>query len=490
MRWHDSNTRLSHQAIFIISVPFFFQLLLILTVLCLARAGDNQLREESNTRHILAQCSELTASVVKSASAMSFFLLGGADPRAANHELQMRNDSISQNLEQLNSLLNTAAERQRFEQLKIVTNELKSIFKASGAHDEMELVSVGQAKRVQPLIFKIENSIQSLSVIEQQHLDQAHAKYLQVQGLIQMTCWASLAVSLLIAAALLSYFDRSVTARMKTLKSNADRVVSGESLLPKLDGNDEFAQVDGSFHNLAQELDKATIRRKELLQMVAHDLRSPLSAILLALQFLLAGKRGEVSSAVKSELSRARDGAEGLIKLINDLLKLEAFESDTLSLDKRRTSLAFLLVKAVESVQPLASNKSITIDCPEQGPLVYVDPDRLTQVFVNLLSNAIKFSDAGQSIEVEILSTTRDVDGHFESWAEISVIDHGRGIPANKIDQLFQRFTQVQSDDKKHGTGLGLAICKELVEAHGGRIGCESELNAGSRFWIKILACD
>jgi signal transduction histidine kinase len=140
-------------------------------------------------------------------------------------------------------------------------------------------------------------------------------------------------------------------------------------------------------------------------------------------------------------------------------------------------------MKAINLIQVMANRTGITIGSDVAQPILLVtDPDRLIQVLTNLLSNAIKFSDWGAkiSITVELPSA--------ENYALFKVKDHGRGIPEEHLESVFERFKQVEASDsrKQGGTGLGLAICRSIVEQLGGQIWVKSELGQGSCFYFTI----
>jgi len=143
-------------------------------------------------------------------------------------------------------------------------------------------------------------------------------------------------------------------------------------------------------------------------------------------------------------------------------------------------SLDSIVKRAVDSVSGLADQKSIEIDAPECTLNVNVEADRIVQVLVNLLSNAIKFSPENSKIVVSA--------SDLPTGVKVTVADQGRGIPKDKLAEIFDRFSQVEHEDATThgGTGLGLAICKAIVEGHGGIIGVDSDEGSGSRFWFII----
>lgn len=223
--------------------------------------------------------------------------------------------------------------------------------------------------------------------------------------------------------------------------------------------------------------------KQEFFDMVSHDMRSPLSSIALAVDML---QDSELPEEALDQLKRVGNNSRHLIRLINDLLDIEKVEAGKIKLIYSVFSIAETAAEAIDVVQAQASKRKISLEL--QAPLsefnVCADQDRILRVLINLLSNAIKFSPKAGRIIINIV----DKADHFE----VSVQDEGRGIPADMLDSIFERFTQVSASDatKKGGTGLGLAICKGFVEAHSGIIKVESEAGKGSRFYFQIPHLD
>ena len=220
--------------------------------------------------------------------------------------------------------------------------------------------------------------------------------------------------------------------------------------------------------------------KQEFFGMISHDMRTPLTSILTAVDSLLAGVGGELSERVVSYLKLAEQGGQYLLNLMQDLLDIERLSAGAFPLNVEAFDFADVFKQASDMVSPLASKAGLTVTVPEGDFECLGDRDALTRVLVNLISNAIKFSPTGSSIDLSFVESTEDVT--------INVTDHGRGIPAELQSKVFDRFKQVNIDDakKKGGSGLGLAICKGFVEAHGGTIGVTSEQGKGSTFWFRI----
>jgi PAS domain S-box-containing protein len=220
--------------------------------------------------------------------------------------------------------------------------------------------------------------------------------------------------------------------------------------------------------------------KQEVIAMVTHDLKTPLTTIRHVLELLEDGRGGALSPTGIQLIERAGNASSAMLTLISDLLELEKIKAGMLNLSRSETNLQEVFEQCRQVVAGLSEKRSVPVEIRKTDIRVNVDPDRLLQVLVNLSSNAIKFSPADRPV---ILAADLS-----DSAVIVRVIDHGRGIPANLIESVFNRFTQVKSGDAKvqAGTGLGLAICKAIVELHGGTIWVESVEGEGSTFSFQI----
>lgn len=290
---------------------------------------------------------------------------------------------------------------------------------------------------------------------------------------------ASLAVNVLAAAALFFAFTVQITSRLATLSDNVVRFGKRQELNPVVSGKDEVAQLDVAFHDMANALKEAEGLKQRYLQMLSHDLRTPLTAIVASLS-LLALKEHGLKQAELDILDRAERNAETLLNLINELLEIERTESGAIVLDYRIFDFTALCAEVADSILPLAVKRQVHIKYPNAEQYMYADPERIRRVLANLLGNALKFSRSQSTITVTASESSE--------WVEVKVQDQGVGIPPEFLDKVFDRFQQVRKEDatERGGTGLGLAICKAIVEAHGGQIGVNSTVGAGSEFWFRI----
>jgi PAS domain S-box-containing protein len=220
-----------------------------------------------------------------------------------------------------------------------------------------------------------------------------------------------------------------------------------------------------------KELDRA---KDELIGMVSHELRTPLASLVGFTELLL--ERSLSESQRKQYLETMLKEGKRLTDLINDFLDLQGLEGGYKKLDLGPADLGTIIARAVTAAGQ-DTQTPIEVDLPNELPLVIADTSGIHQVLLNVLSNARKFSPGGGQIQIGAGVVTEGV--------EVSIQDHGLGIPTTELPRLFSKFYRVSSSDRRQisGTGLGLAISKRIIEGHGGRIWAESEgLGLGSRF--------
>ncbi len=232
-------------------------------------------------------------------------------------------------------------------------------------------------------------------------------------------------------------------------------------------------------HDISEQKD-AERMKQEVVKMVTHDLKTPLTTIQIFLEMLQAGVVGQLTENGADLVTAADRNAERMLALIGDLLDIEKIKSGMMDLQIEQIPLATVFAESYQSVSALANEHHLFIDLQPSDIVAPVDSHRIVRVLVNLISNAIKFSPANGSI---VVLAERTTDG-----VKISVTDQGRGIPAHMLSSIFEPFQQVQTSDAKQkgGSGLGLAICKAIVELHGGTIGVQSEENKGSTFFFTL----
>jgi signal transduction histidine kinase len=219
--------------------------------------------------------------------------------------------------------------------------------------------------------------------------------------------------------------------------------------------------------------------KSELMSTVSHELRTPLASI-YGYAELLANRLPEGQHRQFAEIIHRQ--ADRLAALIGDFLDLQRLEQGTVTLVSAPVDVGGLLAEQAELFRAQSARHRVDVQLPD-GPVTALgDRDRLAQVMANLLSNAIKYSPEGGTVTVEAAATGSKVT--------VAVRDEGIGIPADQQAHVFEKFFRAETPEVRGigGTGLGLALCRELVEAHGGRIGFESTPGSGSTFWFTLAA--
>lgn len=228
-----------------------------------------------------------------------------------------------------------------------------------------------------------------------------------------------------------------------------------------------------------EEAERAKHSREELMAMVSHDLKNPLSSIQMNAQ-LLKRFLPEMDEKSRSITERIFKSSVMMNNLIDDILCVTKLEAGHVSIDAVRLSLHSVIDEAIEVLGPIAAHKNVRLKREDESFNFETEYDygRMLQVFSNIIGNAIKFTPDGGTISVKV-----EKSGH--EFVVASVRDSGPGIPKEHLPSVFDRFWQAHQT-KRLGTGLGLAISKGIVEAHGGEIWAESEAGQGATFLIRL----
>jgi len=221
-----------------------------------------------------------------------------------------------------------------------------------------------------------------------------------------------------------------------------------------------------------------------VISTVSHQLKSPLTSIRMAIHLLLEEKVGPLTEKQVELLVVAREDSDRLHGILNNLLDISRIESGRDQMEFHAVSARSMVLEALEPFRRTAQDQGLTlsIELPEDLPEVLADPTRINHVFSNLLSNAFKYTSPGGKITLRAKAD--------EEWVQFSVSDTGRGIPSKYLPRIFEPFFRVPDQGKETGAGLGLAIVKEIVEAHAGTVGVESQEGQGSRFTFTLRRAD
>jgi len=223
--------------------------------------------------------------------------------------------------------------------------------------------------------------------------------------------------------------------------------------------------------------------REDFAAMIAHDLRTPLQAVLLQVDVLIRQAAGAAATVPVATLHRMKANGRRLELLIRDLLDASRIDARQLVLQPQRTDLAVVVTSLVGQLQAALGPRQVRLEVEDALPHVEVDPLRFEQVLTNLIENAVKYSAEGEPIRVAVSARERGV--------EVSVEDRGPGIPPFELPHLFDRYYQTRrARAAGQGLGLGLFIARGLVEAHHGRIAVESTPGQGSAFRVWLPSAE
>jgi len=228
--------------------------------------------------------------------------------------------------------------------------------------------------------------------------------------------------------------------------------------------------------------ESANVAKTEFLAAMSHELRTPLNAIGGYTDLLSLGIGGPITSQQTEYLERIRGSQQHLLGIISDLLNFSRIEGGQLTYDFAHLSLSDVIERVVPMVEPQAKAKSISLitDSADANCIVFGDRAKVDQILLNLLSNAVKFTGSNGTVRVRSIGS--------EKTASIEVTDTGAGIPADKLQAIFEPFVQLgRSLSSAHeGTGLGLAISRELARAMNGELMVSSKVGSGSTFTLTL----
>jgi two-component system sensor histidine kinase BaeS len=258
------------------------------------------------------------------------------------------------------------------------------------------------------------------------------------------------------------------TQPIEEMMDAADHVAQGDYTARVTEhGPRDVRQLAHAFNSMSERLQLNDEQRRRLLADISHELRTPLTVLHGNLEGMLDGIYQPDAARLESLVEETRV----MSRLIDDLRTLADADSGTLKLQRESTDLGLLINEVIASFrgQAQAGGVNLSVEAASDLPLLEIDPARIRQVLTNLIANALRYTISGGSIRVGCVSTSQ--------LLEVTVSDTGRGIAPSDLPHIFDRYTK--SSDSR-GSGLGLAIAKDLVEAHGGNITVQSEVNHGT----------
>ena len=276
---------------------------------------------------------------------------------------------------------------------------------------------------------------------------------------------------------------RQITAPLYALTAASTRIASGDlTARVAKPGNDEIGQVGSAFNAMADSLNKSEDARRNMIADIAHELRNPLGVIQGQLEGMIDG----VFPTTPEQIASVHDETLLLTRLVDDLRDLALADAGQLRIVRQPADLRALIEKTVAAFAPQAAEKNIALksEIAPALPEVSIDAQRIEQVLRNLIGNALRHTPDGGVVSVQCSVNSG------QSSVVVRVSDTGAGIPAEDLPHVFERFWRGDKSRSRAGggAGLGLAIAKQLVTAHGGAIGVESNAGRGATFWFTLPA--
>ncbi len=228
-----------------------------------------------------------------------------------------------------------------------------------------------------------------------------------------------------------------------------------------------------------EKLRRSEQMRDELVHMIVHDLRSPLTAVLANLE-LLREDADKLPEPSREDVERSLHVARQMMRLINGVLDVSKMEADKMTLQRSECDVVGLIGGTLSDFKGLVGTRALVFEHPDEPLPAVVDEQVLTRIVQNLLANALRVTPAQGEIRVAVAAQ----DSHIL----VRVNDNGPGIAPELRERIFDKFAQAEDRRarKTHTTGLGLTFCKLAVQAHGGQIGVDSELGQGASFWFTL----
>lgn len=288
----------------------------------------------------------------------------------------------------------------------------------------------------------------------------------------------ALALSLILAFAL----SRWVADPLQKVVAAARNYPAQDAQPVEPRGPREVQDLTRAFNSMVARVHASQRSQRDFVANVSHELKTPLTSIQGFAQALL-DDTADTPEARKQAAQVIYDEATRMHRMALDLLDLARLESGTADLEMSDVDMRSLLQNVVEKFAPQADKAGVTlrVDVPNGLPAIVGDGDRLGQAFSNLVDNALKFTPSNGRVLLSAQEAGAEI--------EVSVADTGSGVPNEALPRLFDRFYQAdpsRAGGGHHGAGLGLAIAKEIVEAHGGKIGVRSQVGIGTTFTIHL----
>lgn len=478
------SPKILHKGLALVLTPIIFESVFFYQLAQLVTSAEQLAQAEARQSTIVEHANSLISMFVNATGSVATYIITGNQTYAAMAS-QSRND-VNREFDELNALIGNDP------RMTALTSELKSMWDEEFKKVEAITPAVTGADiaqtfarmhEIRPFIKRagIKTKVMNRILAQQrQYLTQVRDREVASREKVKEAVFWGIIGNFILAVVLVLVFLRDITGRLAVLVENARRLPRGEELVNHVSGSDELYMLDNVLHDAAREIKQAQADRQSIIEMVAHDLRSPLMSSQVALELL--GKDTQTTLGISSQrhVETVKRNITRLVSLVNDLLTVEKLEAGKLDLELENLDIQNLVEEALQSVSGLANQKQIVLKNAGHNQTIVADRARLIQVLVNYLANAIKFSP--QNSTVTVFSSKQN------GLIKIAVRDEGPGMSQEEQERLFSKFYQTRQGKRAKGFGLGLAICKLVVESHGGNVGVDSEPERGAEFWFTLPA--
>lgn len=480
--------RIIHKGLLMVSVPLIFELIFGAQMFFMQRDLQDLTARESRSKQIVIHLNQLFMTfldLVVSSYLVRISALG--EIRMPSGYLEKLETSIGADIAALDQFYATDFDsRKRFLTLKTTLRNFQKytdsvdIGASNGGSVELSLGSIKELQIIQATSVKLRKAVDALRQQETEYTRVVSRKIEKLSKELSLLICVGILANVLIAGLMVIFLARSITSRLAVLVDNSRRLATNEELLAPIAGRDELTDLDMSFHASFRKLRETELLKRDFYHMVAHDLRSPLSAVKMIVEMVQARTYGDISDDASQRLAMCDRNLSKILHLVNDILELDKLKAGKMPIEKSMVQAHDLVVDTIKSIQPLADAKHVQLVEAVEPFMLSCDGKRVVQSLMNLGANAIKFSRPNTTVTLVCQKKGNE--------AVFAVKDEGRGIPPADLDRLFDRFAQVETADGAYGvgTGLGLSICKMIAEAHGGRMSAESTEGKGSTFLMHL----
>jgi signal transduction histidine kinase len=481
------SLKLSQKMLFIVAVPLVFELLVFSTIWVVMAKAESQAQTAETASLLVNRTNAITNEIYAAGGSLAAFIA------TKNKKFDARFSEFvtaaELNLAEMEKLPLSKAQSEIISDERVHVGEMLGFLKdmreqAGDSSSHRHLLAMhNQHKKAQAAA---QSYFENMQDVLARFEDDARVQRYELgrsKEMVSRVLGTGMILSLLLALTMSLGFARHIIRQMHALQNKARKLVTFDELGQPANGSDEISELDRTLHGVAalmaqnaeKEKQLETIKRN-LIAMVSHDLRAPLTSTRAFLGLLGEGQYGALNGKGRMTLRSVDSSLNHVCELVEDMLSFASSEIGDQLNRRELVDLGVIISDAVDVVAAAAQLKSISIEV-EQYPEAYLEADetRIVQVFTNIMSNSVKYCPDGSTIKI---STTFD-----ETSCTISIEDNGPGM--NTVP-AFQPFARGENSQDTDGRGLGLFLSKQVIEAHGGTIELDRNSMTGTKFNIRL----